>query len=84
VGAMLFADRIGRRLAIGWIMGTLVSGLGVYFSVLFDLPTGAAIVCTFGAVLIIMFFVYLFLSRWRKPNVQETTSARDVPERVSH
>lgn len=40
VGAMLFADRIGRRLAIGWIMGTLVSALGVYFSVLFDLPTG--------------------------------------------
>src|SRR5207244_7675059 len=32
VGAMLFADKIGRRLAIGWTMGTLVSGLGVYFS----------------------------------------------------
>src|SRR5713101_3847869 len=30
VGAMLFADRIGRRLAIGWTMGTLVSALGVY------------------------------------------------------
>src|SRR5205807_9473452 len=44
VGAMLFADRVGRRLAIGWIMGTLVSALGVYFSVLLDLPTGAAIV----------------------------------------
>ena len=40
VGAMLFADRIGRRLAIGWTMGTLVSALGVYFSVLLDLPTG--------------------------------------------
>jgi zinc/manganese transport system permease protein len=24
VGAMLFADRIGPRLAIGWTMGTLV------------------------------------------------------------
>src|ERR1700682_4947800 len=34
VGAMLFADRVGRRLAIGWTMGTLVSALGVYFSVL--------------------------------------------------
>jgi zinc/manganese transport system permease protein len=39
VGAMLFADKIGRRLAIGWTMGTLVSALGIYFSVLLDLPT---------------------------------------------
>lgn len=59
VGAMLFADKIGRRLAIGWTMGTLVSALGVYFSVLLDTPTGATIVCTFGGVLILMFFVHL-------------------------
>src|SRR5207237_4488608 len=59
VGAMLFADRVGRRLAIGWTMGTLVSALGVYFSVLLDLPTGATIVCTFGAVLVAMFVVHL-------------------------
>ena len=51
---MLFADRIGTRLAIGWTMGTLVSAMGCYFSVYFDLPTGAAIVCTFGAVLVCM------------------------------
>jgi zinc/manganese transport system permease protein len=54
VAAMLYADRIGRRLAIGWGMGTLVSALGVYLSLLLDLPTGATIVCTFGLVLIIM------------------------------
>src|ERR1700720_1129764 len=54
VGAMLFADRIGPRLAIGWTMGTLVSALGVYLSLLIDLPTGATIVCTFGIVLILM------------------------------
>ncbi len=59
VGAMLFADRVGRRLAIGWTMGTLVSALGVYFSVMADLPTGATIVCTFGGVLVLMFFVHL-------------------------
>src|SRR6476469_6139149 len=41
VGAMLWATRIGSRLAIGWVMGVLVSVLGMYFSVLFDLPTGA-------------------------------------------
>ena len=54
VGAMLFADRLGPRLAIGWTMGTLVSGLGVWLSLELDLPTGATIVCTFGAVLILM------------------------------
>ncbi len=57
VGAMLWASRIGPRLAIGWVMGTLVSALGMYFSVLWDLPTGATIVCTFGAVLIAMAIV---------------------------
>jgi zinc/manganese transport system permease protein len=59
VGAMLFADGIGRRLAIGWTMGALVSALGIYFSVRLDLPTGATIVCTFGAVLVVMFCIHL-------------------------
>ena len=54
VGGMLFSSRIGPRLAIGWVMGTVVSMLGMYLSVVFDLPTGAAIVCTFGAALIVM------------------------------
>jgi zinc/manganese transport system permease protein len=71
VGAMLFADRVGRRLAIGWTMGTLVSALGVYFSVLMDLPTGAAIVCTFGAVLVVMFFIHLFFFHGHKPPALE-------------
>ena len=54
VAAMLYADSIGKRLAIGWSMGTLVSALGVYLSLQLDLPTGATIVCTFGLVLVIM------------------------------
>jgi zinc/manganese transport system permease protein len=55
VGAMLFSGKIGKRLAIGWTMGTIVSALGIYLSVQLDLPTGAAIVCTFGLVLVLMF-----------------------------
>jgi zinc/manganese transport system permease protein len=54
VAAMLYADRIGARLAIGWTMGTIVSALGVYLSLVLDLPTGATIVCTFGLVLVLM------------------------------
>jgi zinc/manganese transport system permease protein len=54
VGAMLYAENIGPRLAIGWTMGTVVSVLGVYLSLKIDLPTGATIVCTFGLVLLVM------------------------------
>ena len=61
VAAMLFADRIGPRLAIGWTMGTLVSALGVFLSVQMDLPTGATIVCTFGGVLLVMFIIHVLI-----------------------
>src|SRR3954463_12196166 len=57
VGAMLYAESIGKRLAIGWTMGTVVSAMGVYLSLMLDLPTGATIVVTFGAVLVVMALV---------------------------
>jgi len=63
VAAMLYADSIGKRLAIGWSMGTIVSALGVYLSLRLDLPTGATIVCTFGLVLIIMAAVRPLIQR---------------------
>jgi zinc/manganese transport system permease protein len=63
VAAMLYADHIGKRLAVGWSMGTLVSALGVYLSLTLDLPTGATIVCTFGLVLLAMAIVKPMLVR---------------------
>jgi zinc/manganese transport system permease protein len=63
VAAMLYAETIGRRLAIGWTMGTVVSAAGVYLSLVLDLPTGATIVCTFGAALIVMWAVRPLLRR---------------------
>jgi zinc/manganese transport system permease protein len=42
-------------------MGTIVSALGVYFSLALDLPTGATIVCTFGLALAIMAAAQPFL-----------------------
>jgi len=63
VAAMLYAERVGPRLAIGWTMGTLVSALGVYLSLKIDLPTGATMVCTFGVVLVLMALVRVFLPR---------------------
>jgi zinc/manganese transport system permease protein len=63
VAAMLYADSIGKRLAIGWSMGTIVPALGVYLSLQLDLPTGATIVCTFGLVLIMMAAVRPLIQR---------------------
>ena len=54
VAAMLFCDRVPARLAIGWSMGTIVSLVGMYVSYKFDLPTGAAVICVFGAALCLM------------------------------
>ncbi|HET9838864.1 MAG TPA: metal ABC transporter permease [Candidatus Angelobacter sp.] len=79
VGAMLFADRIGTRLAIGWTMGTLVSALGCYCSVFFDTPTGATIVCTFGAVLVCMALVKAIFFRVKEEQRQtEEAPVRQV------
>jgi len=79
VGAMLFADRVGPRLAIGWTMGTLVSALGVYLSVGLDTPTGATIVCTFGAILVIMFLIHLFFFHGHKARPLEGAGSLESP-----
>ena len=83
VGAMLFADKVGKRLAIGWTMGTIVSALGIYFSVMLDTPTGATIVCTFGAVLVTMFIVHLLFFHGREAHVLVGAQSVENPkERV--
>jgi zinc/manganese transport system permease protein len=81
VGAMLFADRIGPRLAIGWTMGTLVSALGCYLSVLLDTPTGATIVVTFGGVLVLMFLMHLVVHHGRGTALAGARAAqRELPQ----
>jgi zinc/manganese transport system permease protein len=75
VAAMLYADTIGRRLAIGWTMGTVVSALGVYLSLKLDLPTGATIVCTFGLVLIILAAIRPLLQRSAPADIHQVDYA---------
>lgn len=67
VAAMLYAETVGRRLAIGWTMGTIVSAVGVYLSLVLDLPTGATIVVTFGVVLAVMAAVRPLIRRSLAP-----------------
>ncbi len=63
VAAMLFSQTITGRLAIGWTMGAVVSATGVLLSFQLDLPTGATIVCTFGAALAVLAVVRWALAR---------------------
>src|SRR5258707_3417729 len=72
VAAMLYSESIGKRLAIGWTMGTVVSALGVYASLVLDLPTGATILCTFGVALLIMALL--------RPLIQGSPSSAPIPQ----
>ena len=54
------AGRIGRRLLIGWIIALIGGIAGLFFSFWWDLPSGAAIVCTFGGLLILVSIGTLF------------------------
>ncbi|MDA0746079.1 MAG: metal ABC transporter permease [bacterium] len=56
VCGVLFANRIGTRLTVGWAVGFVVSALGCSLSYLADLPTGATVVCMFGLILILLAF----------------------------
>src|SRR5216117_1079433 len=44
---------VRAKLLVGWAFGTLVSVVGVVASAAFDLPTGATVVCAFGATLLV-------------------------------
>jgi zinc/manganese transport system permease protein len=48
--AMLLTGSLRGRLVLGWSFGAAASLGGLCCSALFDLPTGAAIVCSFGAL----------------------------------
>jgi zinc/manganese transport system permease protein len=58
---VMFASTLARQLAIGWIVGTFTSAAGLAASFAFDLPTGAAMVCAFGAALAAAGLIYPFL-----------------------
>ncbi|MBI5573381.1 MAG: metal ABC transporter permease [Elusimicrobia bacterium] len=59
VCAVLFTNSIGKRLLVGWAVGIFASLVGLYLSAKMDFPTGAAIICSFGLVLILLSFVYV-------------------------
>jgi zinc/manganese transport system permease protein len=51
VFSALFTKSLVVRLVMAWVLGAIVSAVGLWGSFQFDLPTGAAVVVTFGAAL---------------------------------
>ncbi len=66
VCGITLAHRIGNRLLIGWIIALIGGIAGLFLSFWWDLPSGAAIVCTFGAILIIISIYGLLRARSRR------------------
>jgi zinc/manganese transport system permease protein len=54
VAALLFFQNTKSRLVFGWLFGIIGSILGMVFSLLFDIPSGATIVVTFAVMLSIL------------------------------
>ena len=60
------ARRISHRLLIGCIVALLGGVAGLFFSFWWDLPSGAAIVCTFGALLILVSLLVFCRNRFQR------------------
>ena len=60
VCANFLVGRLAALLFIGWLVATLASVVGLYIAFKSDLPTGATIVCTLGASLILTAVVARF------------------------
>jgi zinc/manganese transport system permease protein len=65
VCGITLAHSIGNRLLIGWVIALIGGIAGLFLSFWWDLPSGAAIVCTFGAILIIVSIYSLLRARLR-------------------
>jgi len=52
VCAVMLANRWSSRLTVGWAIAALASLIGLFASYQLDLPTGAAIVCACGLLLV--------------------------------
>ncbi|MDP2343219.1 MAG: iron chelate uptake ABC transporter family permease subunit [Deltaproteobacteria bacterium] len=62
VFSALFAKNLWTRLLMAWSLGATVSALGLWGSFKLDLPTGAAVVVTFGIALVLAALVRAALS----------------------
>jgi len=77
--ALSLADHWGARLGIAWAVGTLGSVLGLAISYKWDAPSGPAIVCSLGGLLILFAFKALVP---RRVSERETDDAQELVSEV--
>jgi zinc/manganese transport system permease protein len=58
LAGILLGRTVTQKLLIGWGFGSLVSLIGMAASAVFDLPTGATVVCAFGLTLIVLWVAF--------------------------
>lgn len=63
VFSALTTDGVARHLAFGWLFGLVGSALGLVLSYWIDTPTGATVVCVFGAMLLVFALLRLVRAR---------------------
>jgi len=61
------ATRLRHRLLAGWVLSLAGGILGLFLSFQFDLPSGAAIVCTFGTLLVLVSVAAMLSGSFRQP-----------------
>jgi len=54
VATIMLTNKLWLQLTLGWIMGTMVSGVGLIISYFADLPSGPTVVSTYGLALLIL------------------------------
>ena len=59
LAGVMLGGSVRSKLLIGWAFGAFVSIVGMIASAVFDLPTGATVVCAFALTLVALWAVYL-------------------------
>ena len=68
ITSMLITDTWWKQLVIGWIMGLIVSVVGLYISYVADLPSGPTVVTFYGITLLIVALILYIVRAEAKAN----------------
>lgn len=67
IATIMLTDKLWLQLVLGWSMGTFVSIVGLYISYIADLPSGPAVVSTYGVVLLVTtLLLYIFRAQKKR------------------
>ncbi len=74
----MFSRNVLSRLLIGWSTGFIVCVVGIWGSYSLDLPTGAAVVATFGIAVLLSIAARVVMNRMSE-NLQEARDREGEP-----